>query len=196
MRSIAFGCMRKSIDSDADTVNDQLATIQSVLKGNYGTSSSFVIMYWRKIGTLRLRMWKGVFGPTVELFSVHDNTTINGIRLPNFAAMYNMVVWSIKFQDRDSWSTQGQPDWEHCNRRKTRCQRTRLSMILESDADDNQQWLREYSLAKTNRAAGHDDLPADLFMAGGDRLHASAYLHNIHRERHTYWLEPQYCLYC
>ena len=44
---------------------------------------------------------EGIFGPTVGQFSLHANTTSNGMRLIDFAAASNMVVCSTKCQYLD-----------------------------------------------------------------------------------------------
>ena len=54
------------------------------------------------IGDLNAKVGKeGIFGPTVGKFSLHDETTDNGMRLIDFAAARNMVVSSTRFQHAD-----------------------------------------------------------------------------------------------
>ena len=44
---------------------------------------------------------EGIFGPTVEQFSLHSTTSPNGVRLIDFAAARNMGICSTRFQHLD-----------------------------------------------------------------------------------------------
>ena len=44
---------------------------------------------------------ENIFGPTVGKFSLHEETSDNGMRLIDFAAAKNMVVSSTRFKHLD-----------------------------------------------------------------------------------------------